>query len=399
MATDNYIRRTLKCVFLPVALLILCIAPMQRIHAEVFISQKYGYAIDLPEAFRTVQQDSDGKGFLFSHTILPVTLAVKIYDSGEYATADTALSAVFGKLGAEGERSAVSWRNTDCVLASFRMQSIQAGTAQKGWAVSADLPGRKEQIILLCYADESKEDNCEQFILSVLDSLMIDRGSFFEPGIVTAFAYPGSTEKDIDLSIGGTVIHTKIDAEAAEAARFVIAREYAVLTLYAQHKKWKEAWQRYYRMIFRDSYARLEKPSQDIYQALLPQAVKTDNKNPEAEIAQILLTWIQNSSYVRDPKNADFTDLPSALTGAASDCDSRSLLLCVLMEHMGVKATLFISREYSHAVAGFDIDRKGARMETGGKNYLLAETTAHVKIGLMASDMSDSGKWIPVELP
>jgi hypothetical protein len=367
--------------------------------AEVFISQKYGYAIDLPEAFNIIQRDTDERGYLFNHAILPVTLAVKIYNSGEYTNADAALTGAFNKLNAGGDRSAVKWRNTDCILSSFSMKTEGSNTKQKGWTTAVDLPDKKTQLIVLCYADENKEAGCEQLILSVIDSIMIDRGSFFEPGIVTTFAYPATSPKQVALIINNIKINTEIDSEDAEAAKFIIDREYAVLSLYAAHKNWKEAWQRYYRMIFRDSYKRLTKPAADIYKALFADAVKQDSQQPEAVIAQMLLTWSQNFQYVRDPKNSDFTDLISEMTGTASDCDSRSLLLCVLMENMGIKSTLFISHEYSHAVAGFDIDRNGAKISAGGKNYLLAETTAHVNLGLIAQDMSDTTKWIPVELP
>ena len=378
------------------------IISVPHLSAGILSSQKYGYAIDLPEAFKSIQQDSDGKGYLYAHTLLPVTFAIKIYDMGEYKSAVQALDGVLGKLSAAGEKDSIKWRNTDCVISSYTMKLPGSDKGQKGWALSAVLSDHKTDIVLLCYADEDVEHVCENLILSVLDSLMIDRGSFFEAGPVTSYAYPGSSKKNIELTINGRKIQTVIDAEDAEAAKSVVDREYAVLTLFANHASWKEAWQRYYRMVFRDSYGRLKKPSADIYRALISDASKADSKNPDAGLAQILLTWTQNFTYARNNKSkntSDFTDLISTLTGAGNDCDSRSLLLCALMENSGVKSTLFVSAEYSHAVAGFDIDKAGAKIKVSGKEYLLAETTAHVDIGRIAQEQSDTNKWIAVELP
>ena len=267
--------------------------------AELISSNTYGYAIDLPEAFRLEDKQSDGKAYLFAHTILPVQLAITTYDDGRYKNATEALSATFGKLNAKGDISKVNWRSSDCILSSFDMQLPGQANGYKGWAAAVTLPEKKAQLVLLCYAPEAKENDCEQFILSVLDSLMIDRGSFFENGLVTAFAYPGSKPKPVTLSIDGTEIKTQIDEEDSEAETFVIEREYAVLTLYAKNSKWKEAWQRYYRMIYRDSYKRLKRPAFDIYNILYQEAKKKDSKNPDAVITQQLLTWAQNRIPIR----------------------------------------------------------------------------------------------------
>ena len=70
------------------------------------------------------------------------------------------------------------------------------------------------------------------------------------------------------------------------------------------------------------------------------------------------------------------------------------------MSHLGIKPELFISREYSHAVYGLDLNLPGAKIEVNGTEFLLNETTAKgVRPGLMAKDMSDTEKWIPVLLP
>lgn len=375
------------------------IAP-QAVHAEILYSENYGYCIDLPEAFTLEQQSEDERSLFFSHTILPVYFAIKVYDSGEYASSKEAISDVLNQLKAKGGTTSLMWNGRDSTLSNFSLD-MPDKSRNEGWAASVAIPEKKAFITLLCYAPSGKQGQCAQFILSVIDSFIPAQNCFTKSGLITAFAYPGSKQKPITLTIGGKTIKTSVDAEDAEAAKFVVDREYAVLTLYANHNLWKEAWQRYYRMIYRDSYSRLNQVSADIYKALFTDAMKKDAANPERAYAQELLTWLQNFTYERAKtnKHSDFTDLISAVSGQGSDCDSRSMLLCALMKHIGTNATLYISREYSHSVAGLALEGAGAKITTSGTDFTLAETTAHVDIGRIAQDMSDTAKWIPVELP
>ena len=145
----------------------------------------------------------------------------------------------------------------------------------------------------------------------------------------------------------------------------------------------------------------MSKVAFDINSVLFPVAVKRNPKHPEEEINAMLLDWVQNFEYVRqaDKKSTDFTNVIDAVSGFGSDCDSRSMLMCILMKHLGVNTALFISREYSHAVYGVLLNQEGAKIEIDGSWYLLNETTARgVKPGLIAQEQSDTEKWIPVPL-
>ena len=370
--------------------------------AERITDDAYGWSLDLPEGFKIADHTDDGMSYLFSHDKTHVFLAVKLYKKGTYDSAASAVDGAVAKLpSGTCEKSLFTWRRTDCALGTFTMHP---GAAQySGWVAGVTLPEKGSHLILLCYADSTIEKDNERFIMSTLNSLAVDRGSLFEPGIIAAFAYPPAEKKDITLSVNGRAIQTQIDSDDIAAADFVVGCEYAVLSLYAGSANWQSAWQRYYRVLFRDSFGRLKKVSFDINNTLLPDAKKLNPQNPDEGMAQILLTWTQTFSYAREKNSADFTSLPAVLTGSGSDCDSRSLLLCVLLENMDIKTALFISKEYSHAVFGADVKevspRENARMDAGGTSFLLGETTAHVNMGLIAQDMGDTSKWIPVQLP
>lgn len=339
--------------------------------------------------------------YQFRHDRLPVDFILKLYAENTYKNSKTALKSSLQKLSAKYENiDTFTWCNQICAITTFN--SSATGKKSSGWAICVPLKIEGSQLVLLCYADEEKSKNCEQFIISTLNSLCIDNESKTQPGIITSYAYPGTQKKKIELLIDNNKIETSINEEDSIANQFVIDCEFAVLSLYSSNEKWKEAWTRYYRAIFRDSYSRIQKPAFDIKTALYSQMKKKNPENPNQSLNETLLNWVQNFEYVRTSgsKKSDFTNVIDVLCGKGNDCDSRSMLMCCIMQNLGVKSELFISRIYSHAVYGLDLNIPGAKIEVNGINFLLNETTArNIKPGLIAQDQCDTEKWIPVNLP
>ena len=380
--------------------LLLCGA--SSLASETVVDNTYGWSLDMPEGFKVSDATEDGTSYLLSYGSVPVVTAIKLYAHGVYESSGAAFDGAVGKLpDGKGEKESFEWRGADSALGTFSM--TLGGIRYAGWALSVELPLNGAHIVILCYANERNEKNYEPFILSILNSLAVDRGSWREAGIVARYAYPSAERKDIELSIGGKTIRTSIGAEDEQASDFVVDTEFAVLKMYASSPLWKQAWQRYYRAIFRDSFGRLKRTAFDIQSALAEDAAAYNGAPSDTALASLLLTWVQDFRYERKINAADFTSLPAALTGSGSDCDTRSLLLCALLENMGTKCALFVSRDYSHALFGALVPsaspKENARMSAGGNDFLLGETTSHVPIGLIASDFSDAHKWIAVELP
>lgn len=371
-----------------------------QVFSEEIIDNDYGWALDIPEGYKVAGYTPDGMSYQFKHDRLPVDLVMKLYPENIYSDPKTALEGTLKKLSGETEGiDTFVWRYTDCAICNFSTK-VLSQKGSEGWAVSVKLPEKNTNLVLLCYADSDKADAVQQFMISTLNSLCIDRGSYFSPGIISTYGFNNDQTKKITLSINGRKIETSIKMDDEEAAEFLVDCEYSVLKFYAGNEKWKEAWQRYYKMIFRDSYSRLSKVAFDISTAFMPEAQKKNPTNPNAVLNEILLAWVQNFEYEREKNSSDFTNLIGVITGKGSDCDSRSLLLCCLMEQFGTKSTLFISNEYKHAVYGVDLNLDGAKIQIGDKWFVLNETTAKgVKPGLIAQDQNDTDKWIPVILP
>ncbi len=179
------------------------------------------------------------------------------------------------------------------------------------------------------------------------------------------------------------------DQKEIAATQVLIEREARILASYEEKEKRVEAWQRYYRMIYRDNYHRLDK----LY-LFLENIFRTG----VADLPRDLLAWVQGFSYSRTGTLADLqSPLSSALT-RTGDCDSRALLYTMLLNRFKIDALLLVSSRYSHSLAGVNIPGQGARINFDDNSYLIAETTDQVDLGLIDRDMADPSGWIPVPL-
>lgn len=379
--------------------IILVLLPLETIRAEFFSSSYQGWTLDLPEGFAVKDAGEDGLSYYLEHEFMKTRLAVRLYPENAYARNDLAMEEVLNRLNADGEIDGFLWRGRQASVASYSFQLPGNNVSQSGWGVSLTIPEKKFHIVILCYSDKDVAEDSQQFILSCIDSVCIEPSDFRAPGVITSYAFNSEEREDVQLSIGGKKVWTTLPKEARDEGRFVIDREFSVLTLYVKQKQWKEAWQRYYRMIFRASYSMLDAAAKDIHAALYPAALAENSDNANLEICRKLLGTVQGFSYNRRQDKSDFNDLAGVLQNKGSDCDSRALLLCVLMEHYGVKTELFVSMAYSHALFGVDLPYKGAHISVDGTNYLLCETTAPVDMGLVAQEHGDTSKWIEVDLP
>lgn len=363
--------------------------------SEQITDRDFGFSLDIPEGFEIADYTEDGMSYVFSHPNIPVTLVMKLTEEKNAKSAAEVLNINLKKLNASGETDSFKWNGTVCGISNFFMS---LDDNYSGWAVSAPVKIQDYYVILLCYAPESKK-GCDQFIISTINSLSINNEYLNTPGIITSYAFPPEGSESVLLKIGGKEIKTSLDKSDEEAAKFVTDLEYSVLNLYANHKMWKEAWQRYYRIIYRDNAGRLQQTAKNIYDSIYPELKKSKPQDADIKYAQALLSWVQTFGYERAQSKieSDFTSLPASIKGKGSDCDSRSMLVSVLLNYTGIDTAMLISREYSHAVVVTDIPAPGQTFTMeNGREYLFGETTARVTWGMLAQDQADRTKWIPV---
>jgi hypothetical protein len=195
------------------------------------------------------------------------------------------------------------------------------------------------------------------------------------------------------------------DSASLEAAQVVIRREDRVLKVYAQLYAEKdqevalEAWKRFYRVAWRDSYSRLDeiafraaRAAEESWNESNPAA----GKMPPEYLAAKTLEWVQGFVYKRSDDGTDFINPFQAAVTGTGDCDSRALLHAIVLQHAGVDAALMVSSKFSHALTACDVPGKGARFPFDGKKWLVAETTDRVGIGLIDDKMSEISEWMGV---
>lgn len=374
------------------AAIFLFFAP-QSFAERIGFKDKGDLCIDLPEDYLVSGSNADGTAYQIDYALAPVTLVIRIYEEGRFKSAKEALEATLSNLKASSATHEVPWRNLTGATGEFNFLFNQV--KMEGKAMASLIPNEKGCIVCAAWCPANQKEKCEPFITSFLDGVYIDSGSYFEGGIWTSYKFPQTNEwQEVNLSIDGKTISSKIRTNDKEASEYVIEREYQTLLVYKSSSKWKEAWQRYYRMIYRDSFHRLQKVSFDIYNALAP------NCKDGTDLAQKLLSWTQTFSYEREKNSSDFASLPSMLLGGGSDCDSRSMLLSVLLTSMNQDAIMLVSRQYSHALCAITSGHQGHSFKFSGKDYLMGETTKQgLTWGIIAADQDDQSKWIPVMFP
>ena len=242
---------------------------------------------------------------------------------------------------------------------------------------------------------EHYEDNVSE-MQSALDSFSYSNNGIYNPGPVTSFLDVSSQKvyKKYEIDFLGQKIQVTASEYDFGTAQSVIEREANIMLNYSfDPNNFYNAWKRYYKLIFRDSFHRLD----IIYNEVSKYLPETKYSNYEK--AEILMFWIQSFSYERNQEST--SDLLNPLQASVSkigDCDARSLVFSILLKKFGINSLLLTSEIYKHAIVGIDCPGEGSFYEYKGKKYLMVELTTKALIGEVDKKFEDLSKWTPVEM-
>lgn len=372
-----------------------------QLPGESLYSPTWGFKISPPEGY--VYTGGDGKNrFSFSfEPRAPAYLDIRVYDPETFQSVEALGADIRKRISATGESSSFEYRNRQALL--MELSFSLNGTNQSGWGLCIELGDngapQHPLMVVLAYGDASIQ-GLINFHLSALDSISPSLGDQLAPGPVSAYAFP--EQEKIEQTIAGLSTTALVDPDAAKACQATVDREFSVLSSYGQDSLWKEAWIRFYQMIYRDSFERLAHVAFEVERSI---SEKNDNQNlsraqQDRRFAEQALAWIQNFTYERDLLGTDFVDLLSAATEGRGDCDSRAMLWAIMLRYNNIPAAIMVSRDYSHAMGLAMVEGSGARFPTGTgaveQRWVVAETTAQVPLGLIGSSVADPAKWIPV---
>jgi hypothetical protein len=81
------------------------------------------------------------------------------------------------------------------------------------------------------------------------------------------------------------------------------------------------------------------------------------------------------------------------------DCDSKALLLYVILEKMGVDCAMLWSHNYKHAMLGIKVNGRGKFLTANGKKYYFLEATyPNWDVGELPPEFSNIKFWFISEI-
>lgn len=392
-------------------------ASVSVVRAEPLSSPTWGYSIDLPEGFTLVGGDGKSR-FSFYQEDSGASVDLVSYQASRYDSPGAAAADAIKRIGAAVETSAFDYRGRRAIVARIEFDGPAGSSA--GWLLAVELgkdPTTERRPILLALAygpansaagNDGSADR-EALYLSALDSVAPETADRDASGPISAFAFPAAGRMLAQTTIGGEPVSFEVDRSDAEASKAIVDREFAVLRRYDRSPLWQEAWKRFYRAIRRDAFKRLAGLAFAVERAIAADSGGggaapngADSAGGGAAtgdrlLAEGVLGWVQGFKYERDLLGADFVDLVSAAVETRGDCDSRALLFVVVLQHANIESILMVSREYAHAMAAARVDGAGARFPYGETQWVVAETTAKVPLGLIGKNVSDSAKWLGID--
>jgi hypothetical protein len=348
-----------------------------------------GIFLDMPAGFTPGEGDGNTRFSYFSPDG-EMEFDILIQKPGQYPAAKEMAVKMLQKLGSQGQSTSFVYERREAVIAEL---SFKLGTTpRRGYALFIQ-EASGSGYALLAHAEASRFDAAADFILSCLDAFSIDRAARRSPGPVSQFLLPWPAPRPDKKAVAlpGGRIELPWSPEEAQQELFTVQREYRILTTYlADSTHWQDAWARFYRMAYRESAGRLD----DFTQAFIRTLPGAD----PTESARRVLAWVQGFVFERDLSGLDFVPPLVAAFERRGDCDSRALVMAVILEAQGIDCLLMLSREYSHAMLAVDVPGGGQRFPFQGREYLVAETTAGVGLGMIDSSQADLSKWLGVDL-
>ncbi|HRI71146.1 MAG TPA: hypothetical protein PK156_43235 [Polyangium sp.] len=116
------------------------------------------------------------------------------------------------------------------------------------------------------------------------------------------------------------------------------------------------------------------------------------------QAVELVTSYVQAIPY-EIPKERPFGLLPPALVAAQKkgDCDSKALLLHMLLDSLGVDSVMLTSDAHRHSMLGVAIPSQGTKVKHDGRWYAFVETTAkNAPIGWISKDLLTPNDWVVV---
>jgi len=369
------------------AFLCLFLISFLSLQAEDVYDPNFNWGLNIPESWTLEYADPAGNAYVFADSRKMATLTLILYKSQSDNDAEALMNSTLKSSKAEDPESGGSPE-----ISSFSYNGRKAYLADAVWPSKSlnlrgyflSLDGEAADFMLIVSAVSDEWESYHDFLVSALDSFYDSKDNQLLPGPLTQFVAN-------DNWAGGVIQNREA---AVDASQVLIEREARVLEAYTKSPEalQKKAWLRFYSLVWRDSFSRLEEL------ALAFKTVFDKQKLGADEVPVKLLHWVQSFTYEELDTLSDLRSPYDSAYKRLGDCDARALVFMILLKHLGYTSILMISPVHQHALVGLDLEGEGARFPFEGKNWLVCETTEIVPLGMIAADMADPKDWIGMDL-
>ncbi len=152
-------------------------------------------------------------------------------------------------------------------------------------------------------------------------------------------------------------------------------------------------WAEVYRRVFNNSVPQMKSVLEGINKIFIKENFDVKDK------VYFVITFVQNIPYDRPGGVLDLFPPLGTLAYRYGDCDSKAILLYVILEKMGVDCAMLWSYNYKHAMLGVKFSGRGDFLIENGKKYYFLETTyPRWSIGELPPEFNNTRFWFIDEI-
>jgi len=152
-------------------------------------------------------------------------------------------------------------------------------------------------------------------------------------------------------------------------------------------------WARIYQIVYNKSFSTIFSIAEGFNQIF-----ESENLNALDKVS-FVISFVQNMKYDRPGGAIDLFAPLGTLAKKYGDCDTKAMLLYVLLERMGIDCAMMWSYKYKHAMLGINVSARGDYKKINGKKYYFLETTyPGWAIGVLPPEFSNKRYWIINEI-
>jgi hypothetical protein len=152
-------------------------------------------------------------------------------------------------------------------------------------------------------------------------------------------------------------------------------------------------WARIYQIVYEKSFPQLKTIAEGFNK------VFRNENMPDKDKLLFVVSFVQNIKYDRPGGTLDLLSPLATLAKKFGDCDTKAILLYVLLERMGIDCAMMWSQKYKHAMLGVRISTRGNYKTFNGKKYYFLETTyPGWAIGDLPPDFKNKRFWFVNEV-